>query len=226
MIVVLSRGHRPSLSNTSSRSGAPYSVRIRTAIARETLDKRAGPGRDQPLHLEVLPSVSCLFKWRHSNRRSSCWRLAGTCASLCPTATWKNSLPSADFRSTTSPSGGGCSVTPQKFSADCDRGSDRPTTVGGWMRPTSGLRASGCIYTGLSTPSGAAGHQHRRARRLSTGHRAAQSRGGSAGELPASTGAISQRSGTGSSGDQAPDTRKPAFSFVLGSLAHIRPSPR
>src|ERR1700736_3858250 len=32
------------------------------------------------------------------------------------------------------------------------RGSDRPTTVGGWMRPTSGLRASGCIYTGLSTP--------------------------------------------------------------------------
>ena len=42
-------------------------------------------------------------------------------------------------------------VTPQKFSADCERGSDRPTTVGGWMRPTSGLRANGCIYTGLST---------------------------------------------------------------------------
>ena len=58
---------------------------------------------------------------------------------------------------------------------------------------------------------------------LSTGHRAAQSRGGSEGELPASTGAISQqRSGTGSSGDQAPDTRKPAFSLVLGSLAHDR----
>src|SRR6202047_602219 len=37
------------------------------------------------------------------------------------------------------------------------------------------------------------------------------------------TGAISQqRSGTGSSGDQAPDTRKPAFSLVLGSLAHDR----
>ena len=31
-----------------------------------------------------------------------------------------------------------------------------------------------------------------------------------------------QRSGTGSSGDQAPDTRKPAFSLVLGSLAHDR----
>ena len=37
------------------------------------------------------------------------------------------------------------------------------------------------------------------------------------------TGAISQqRSGTGSSGDQGPDTRKPAFSLVLGSLAHDR----
>src|SRR6266852_4728790 len=76
---------------------------------------------------------------------------------------------------------------------------------------------------GRREPSGAAGHQHRRARRLSTGHRAAQSRGGSEGELPASTGAISQqRPGTVSSGDQAPDTRKPAFSLVLGSLAHDR----
>jgi transposase-like protein len=33
----------------------------------------------------------------------------------------------------------GSNVTPHKFSADCDRGSDRPTTVGGWTRPTSGL---------------------------------------------------------------------------------------
>ena len=32
------------------------------------------------------------------------------------------------------------------------RGSNQPTTVGGWTRPTSGLRASGCIYTGLWTP--------------------------------------------------------------------------
>ena len=29
-------------------------------------------------------------------------------------------------------------VTARKFSADCDRASNRPTTVGGWMRPTSG----------------------------------------------------------------------------------------
>ena len=41
---------------------------------------------------------------------------------------------------------------------------------------------------GRCEPSAPSGHQHRRARRLSTGHRAAQSRGGSEGELPASTG--------------------------------------
>src|SRR5580704_16620341 len=45
---------------------------------------------------------------------------------------------------------------------------------------------------GRREPSGAAGQQHRPAPRLSTGHRAAQSRGSSEGELPASTGAISQ----------------------------------
>jgi transposase-like protein len=40
---------------------------------------------------------------------------------------------------TTSPSGDGSNVTyGRKFSADCDRASDRPTTVGGSMRPTSG----------------------------------------------------------------------------------------
>src|SRR5580692_8370343 len=56
-------------------------------------------------------------------------------------------------RSTTSPSGGGSNVTPRKFSVDCDYGCDRPTTVGGWTRPTSGSRANGRIYTGLSTPA-------------------------------------------------------------------------
>jgi transposase, IS6 family len=61
-------------------------------------------------------------------------------------------LAERGLRSDHSPSGGGSNVTPQKFSADCDRSSDRPTTVGGWMRPTSSLRANGCIYTGLSTP--------------------------------------------------------------------------
>src|ERR1700722_18416839 len=32
------------------------------------------------------------------------------------------------------------------------RDSNQPTTVGAWMRLTSWLRASGCIYTGRSTP--------------------------------------------------------------------------
>jgi hypothetical protein len=45
---------------------------------------------------------------------------------------------------------------------------------------------------GGENPSGAAGNQHRRARRLSTSHRAAQIRGYSGGELPASTGAVPQ----------------------------------
>src|ERR1700730_15743362 len=77
--------------------------------------------------LLLTPSVSGLFKWRQFEPEvillAVGWYLRFSL--------WKNSLPSADFRSTTSPSGGGCSVTPQKFSADCERGSDRPTTVGG-----------------------------------------------------------------------------------------------
>src|SRR5271165_5461992 len=143
---------------------------------------------------------------------------------------WRNSLPSADFWSTTSPSGGGSNVTPQKFRADCERGSDRPTTAGGWMRPTSGLRANGSICTGLSTlpvrrstslsakrDSAAAerflakalgGENHRAPRVINTDKHAGyppaivQLKAEGAlvrGELPTSTGAISQqRLGTGS----------------------------
>src|SRR5271166_859642 len=189
----------------------------------------------------------------NSNRKSSFWRLVGICVFPCRTGTSRSCSPSEVCTPITSRFGVGSSGMPQKWNDVCALGSDRPPTVGEWTKPTSGSRASGSIYTGLSTPavrrstsfcrltrrssgralsrqgfgrrepSGAAGHQHRRARRLSTGDRAAQSRGGSEGELPASTGAISQqRSGTGSSGYQAPDTRKPAFSLVLGSLAHDR----
>ena len=42
----------------------------------------------------------------------------------------------------------------QKWNAVCAPGSDRPTTVGEWTKPTSESRASGSIYTGLSTPQG------------------------------------------------------------------------
>ena len=76
---------------------------------------------------------------------------------------------------------------------------------------------------GRCEPSAPSGDQHRQGRGLPSSHRTTQSRGRSGGELWTSTGAISQqRSGTGSSGDQAPNTRKPAFSLVLGSLAHDR----
>src|SRR3981189_1453335 len=75
------------------------------------------------------------------NRRSSCLRLAGTCAFRCPIVMWRNSLPSADFWSTTSPSGGGSNVTPQKFSADCRRGSDRPNDS--WRVDETYIRVKG-----------------------------------------------------------------------------------
>ena len=42
---------------------------------------------------------------------------------------------------------------PQKWNDVCALGSDLPTTVGEWTKPTSGSRASGSIYTGLSTPA-------------------------------------------------------------------------
>src|SRR5271166_2580077 len=64
----------------------------------------------------------------------------------------------------------------------CD---DRLPSVG-YTRRSSG-RALSRQGFGRREPSGAAGHQYRRARRLSTGHRAAQSRGGSEGELPEKT---------------------------------------
>jgi hypothetical protein len=67
------------------------------------------------------------------------------------------------------------------------------------------------------------GHQHRQGRRLSASNRTTQSRRRSGGELPASTGAISQQcSGTGSPAHQTPGARKPTFSFILGRLAYDR----
>jgi transposase, IS6 family len=80
----------------------------------------------------------------------------------------------------TSPFGGGSSAMARKWNNVCVGHSNQPTTVVGWMRPTSGLRASGCIYTGLwaprqsigrGEPSGATGNQYRQARCLSAGHR-------------------------------------------------------
>src|SRR6202051_263842 len=102
--------------------------------------------------LLLASSVCGLFKWRQFEPEVILLAVGWYLRFSLSYRTWKNFLASADFRSTTSRSGDGCSVTPRKFSADCDRTSDRPTTVGGSMKPTFGLRASGCIYTELSTP--------------------------------------------------------------------------
>ena len=37
----------------------------------------------------------------------------------------------------------------RKWNNVCVGDSNQPTTVGGWMRRTSGSKANGCIYTGL-----------------------------------------------------------------------------
>src|SRR5208282_5853916 len=46
------------------------------------------------------------------------------------------------------------SVTPRRWNYVCAVVSNRPATVGGSTRPTSGLRASGSIYTAVWTPPG------------------------------------------------------------------------
>ena len=81
----------------------------------------------------------------------------------------------------------------------------------------------------LAKALGGANHPHPRVINtdehagLSASHRAAQSRGCSGAELPASTGAVPQQcSGTGSSGHQTTGACKPAFSLILGRLAHDR----
>src|ERR1700731_3460947 len=89
----------------------------------------------------------------NSNRKSSFWRLVGICVFPCRTGTSRSCLPSEACKPITSRCGDGSSGMPQKWNDVCALGSDRPTTVGEWTKPTSGSRASGSIYTGLSTPA-------------------------------------------------------------------------
>src|SRR5208282_3776654 len=79
----------------------------------------------------------------------ACGRLVPALLAFLP---WRSCSPSADFWSTTLQSGGGYSVTPRKWNDVCARGSNRPTTVGGWTRPTYGSKASGATCTGRWTP--------------------------------------------------------------------------
>ena len=98
------------------------------------------PGSVATLQLPRVRLAGC-SSWRlrfavysngvNSSRRSSSWQWDGICAFPFRTATSRDTLLSAEFWSTTSPSGGGSNVTPRKFSVDCDCDCDRPTTVGG-----------------------------------------------------------------------------------------------
>src|SRR5271166_5502014 len=89
----------------------------------------------------------------NSNRKSSFWRLVGICVFPCRTGTSRSCSPSEVCTPITLRCGVGSSGMPQKWNDVCALGSDLPTTVGEWMKPTSGSRASGSIYTGLSTPA-------------------------------------------------------------------------
>jgi hypothetical protein len=89
----------------------------------------------------LASSVCGLFKWRQFEPEvillAVGWYLRFS----------RNCSPSGACTPITSPSGGGCRVTPRKWNAVCARSSNRPTTVGGWTKPTSGSRANGATCT-------------------------------------------------------------------------------
>ena len=143
---------------------------------RERLTVQLGPlhlTRRQDLVDVELGSVATLQEWSdmlgqcslhprfavcssggNSNRKSSFWRLVGICVFPCRTGTSRSCSPSEASTPITSRCGVGSSGMPQKWNDVCARGSDQSTTVGECTKPTSGLRASGSIYTRLSTPPG------------------------------------------------------------------------
>ena len=101
----------------------------------------------------LASSVSGLFKWRQFEPEVILLAVGWYLRFPCRTGTSRSCSPSEVCTPITSRCGVGSSGMPQKWNDDCALGSDRPTTVGGWTRPTSGSRASGSIYTGLSTPA-------------------------------------------------------------------------
>ena len=95
----------------------------------------------------LAPSVCGLFKWRQFEPEVILLAVGWYLRFSCRTGTWRSCSPSADFRSTTSRCAGGCSVTPRKWNDGCANGSRQPTTLGGWTRRTSGLKAGGYIWS-------------------------------------------------------------------------------
>src|SRR5260221_1482812 len=108
---------------------------------------------NRPIWYSALRYVTC-SSGVNLNRKSFCWLWDGTCAFRSPTGMWKSSWPSAAFFPIMSPYGDGYSVTVQKWSGVCARGSNPPTIVGGWMKPMCVLKANGATCTGQSIPTG------------------------------------------------------------------------
>src|SRR5271165_1364063 len=102
--------------------------------------------------LLLASSVCGLFKWRQFEPEVILLAVGWYLRFHCPTVKSRNSLPSAACWSTTSPSGDGYNVTPRNWNDVCARGSNRPTTLGGSTRRTSGSKANGYTCTGLLTP--------------------------------------------------------------------------
>ena len=92
-------------------------------------------------------------KWRQFEPEVILLAVGCICVFPCRTGTSRSCLPSEACTPITSRCGVGSSGMPQKWNDVCALGSGRPTTVGEWTKPTSGSRASGSIYTGLSTPA-------------------------------------------------------------------------
>ena len=102
--------------------------------------------------LALTPSVSGLFKWRQFEPEVI---LLVACVLYWRTVTWRDFLLSVDFWSTTSPSGGGCSVTSRKWNDVYARDSNRPATVGGWTLNYIRSWASGATCIVAVNSSGA-----------------------------------------------------------------------
>src|SRR5580704_18999195 len=100
----------------------------------------------------LASSVSGLFKWRQFEPEVILLAVGWYLRFSLSYRDVEVLLASEVCTPITSRCGVGSSGMPQKWNDVCALGSDRPTTVGEWTKPTSGSRASGSIYTGLSTP--------------------------------------------------------------------------
>jgi IS6 family transposase len=105
--------------------------------------------------LLLASSVCGLFRWRQFEPAVILLAVGWYLRFSFLTGTWRScSRRARSARRSRHGVALGPAVCPQKWNAVCDRGSDRPSTVGDWTKPTSESRASGSIYTGLSTHPG------------------------------------------------------------------------